>query len=151
DDDDGDTYDIWDITIEDVERIRQFLMPNVPDKMDNVILPLIPQPIHTTPPNDDYVALATKLILDELLEEFDEEIRNVTMVDNETAKDPQSHFMEIKVSRNRAKFEITSTHNHMVKLLLMQQLQRIKLIFLAAIQLPVMVDVARRSRLGAWL
>ncbi|GKG53523.1 hypothetical protein Tco_0554923, partial [Tanacetum coccineum] len=29
DDDDGDTYDIWDITVEDIERIRQFLMPNV--------------------------------------------------------------------------------------------------------------------------
>ncbi|GKC36504.1 hypothetical protein Tco_1048888, partial [Tanacetum coccineum] len=153
DDDDGDTYDIWDITIEDVEQIRQFLMPNFPDKMDNVIQPLIPQTIHTTPPNDDYVALATKSILDELLEEFDKEIMNVTMVDKETAKDPQSHFMEIKVhsvitklepfiytrplsplcgviktskpcevSRNRAKFEITSTHNHMVKLLLMRQL-----------------------------
>ncbi|GJX71372.1 hypothetical protein Tco_0308543 [Tanacetum coccineum] len=34
DDDDGDTYDIWDITVEDVERIRQFLTPNVPDEMD---------------------------------------------------------------------------------------------------------------------
>ncbi|GJX41861.1 F-box domain containing protein, partial [Tanacetum coccineum] len=70
DDDDGDTYDIWDITVEDVERIRQFLMPSVPDEMDDVIQPLIPQPIHTRPPNDDYVAPATKSILDELLEEF---------------------------------------------------------------------------------
>ncbi|GJW91725.1 hypothetical protein Tco_0169278 [Tanacetum coccineum] len=26
DDDDGDTYNIWDITVEDVERIRQFLI-----------------------------------------------------------------------------------------------------------------------------
>nr|GEX09347.1 hypothetical protein [Tanacetum cinerariifolium] len=60
DDDDEDTYDIWNITIEDVERIRKFLMPNVPDEMDEVIQPFIPQPIHTTPPNDDYVALATK-------------------------------------------------------------------------------------------
>ncbi|GJX56433.1 hypothetical protein Tco_0286330 [Tanacetum coccineum] len=34
DDDDGDTYNIWDITVEDVERIRKFLMPNVPDEMD---------------------------------------------------------------------------------------------------------------------
>nr|GEX23399.1 RNA-directed DNA polymerase, eukaryota [Tanacetum cinerariifolium] len=33
DDDDGDTYDIWDITVDDVERIRQFLMPNVLDEM----------------------------------------------------------------------------------------------------------------------
>ncbi|GKB38694.1 hypothetical protein Tco_0883636 [Tanacetum coccineum] len=36
DDDDGDTYDIWDITVKDVERIRQFLMPNVVDEMDEV-------------------------------------------------------------------------------------------------------------------
>ncbi|GJU19031.1 hypothetical protein Tco_1146997 [Tanacetum coccineum] len=63
-DDDGDTYNILDITVKDVERIRQFLMPNIPDKMDEVIQPLILQPIHTTPPNDDYVAPATKSILD---------------------------------------------------------------------------------------
>ncbi|GJZ84405.1 hypothetical protein Tco_0649744 [Tanacetum coccineum] len=49
DDDDGDTYDIWDITVKDVERIRQFLMPNIPDEMEKVQQPLIPQPIHTTP------------------------------------------------------------------------------------------------------
>ncbi|GKD05397.1 hypothetical protein Tco_1180371, partial [Tanacetum coccineum] len=74
DDDDGDTYNIWDITVEDVKLIRQFLTPNVPDEMDKVIQPLISQPIHTTPPNDDYVAPATKSILDELLEEFGDEI-----------------------------------------------------------------------------
>ncbi|GJR90152.1 hypothetical protein Tco_0214163 [Tanacetum coccineum] len=88
DDDDGDTYDIWDITVDDVERIRQFLMPIVPNEMDDVIQPLIPQPIHTRPPNDDYVALATKSILDELLEEFRDEIMNVTMDDKEAVKDP---------------------------------------------------------------
>ncbi|GJX94594.1 hypothetical protein Tco_0349180 [Tanacetum coccineum] len=54
-------------------------------------------PIHTTPPTDDYVAPATKLMLDELLEEFDDEIVNVTMVDEEAVKDPQSYFMEIQV------------------------------------------------------
>ncbi|GKE38113.1 hypothetical protein Tco_1461518 [Tanacetum coccineum] len=97
DDYDGDTYDIWDITVEDVERISQFLMPNVPDEMDEVIQPLIPQPIHTTPPNANYVAPTTKLNLDELLEEFDDEIVNVSMVDEEAAKDPQSHFTEIQV------------------------------------------------------
>ncbi|GJY27486.1 retrotransposon protein, putative, ty1-copia subclass [Tanacetum coccineum] len=112
DDDDKDTYDIWDIAVKDVERIRQFLTPNVPDEMDEVIQPLIPQPIHSTPPNDDYVAPTTKLILDELLEEFRDEIVNVTMVDKKDdsnptkdieelerllAKDPQSHFIEIQV------------------------------------------------------
>nr|GEV34974.1 hypothetical protein [Tanacetum cinerariifolium] len=29
DGDDGDTNDIWDITVEEVERIRKFLTPNV--------------------------------------------------------------------------------------------------------------------------
>nr|GEU41286.1 DUF4219 domain-containing protein/UBN2 domain-containing protein [Tanacetum cinerariifolium] len=110
--DDGDTYDIWDIMVEDVELIRQFLMPNVSDEIDEVIQPFIPEPIHTTLPNDDYVALATKLILDELLEEFRDEILNVTMVDEEAefnltkdieelgrlfTKDPQSHFTKIHV------------------------------------------------------
>ncbi|GJX37861.1 hypothetical protein Tco_0251164 [Tanacetum coccineum] len=65
--------------------------------MDEVIQPLIQQPNHTTPPNDDYVAPATKSILDEFLEEFGDEIVNVAMVDEEAAKDPQSHFMEIQV------------------------------------------------------
>ncbi|GJT50665.1 hypothetical protein Tco_0976822 [Tanacetum coccineum] len=112
DNDDGNIYDMWDITIEDVERIRKFLTPNVPDEIKEVIQPLIPQPIHTTPPNDDYVAPATKSILKDLLEEFRDEILNVTMVDEEAdfsptkdiekleiilAKDPQSHITEIQV------------------------------------------------------
>nr|GEW03946.1 hypothetical protein [Tanacetum cinerariifolium] len=112
DDDDGDTFDIWDITVEDVERISQFLTPNISDVMNEVIQPMIPQPIHATPPNDDYVAPATKSILDELLEEFKDEILNVTMVDDEAdfnptrdikelerhlTKDPHSHFMELQV------------------------------------------------------
>nr|GEU57656.1 hypothetical protein [Tanacetum cinerariifolium] len=72
----------------DTSGDTQFLMPNVPDEMDEVIRPLIPQPIHTTSPNDDYVAPATKSILDEILEEFRDEIMNVTMDDEEAAKDP---------------------------------------------------------------
>ncbi|GKB91078.1 hypothetical protein Tco_0963350, partial [Tanacetum coccineum] len=131
DDDDGNIYNICDITVEDVERIRQFLTPNLLVEMDEVIQHLILQPIHTTPPNDDYVAPATKSILNELLKEFGDEILNVTMVEKKAdfnptkdieelerllAKDPQSHFMKIQLYR------------------LMKKL-----------------DVARRSRLGAWL
>ncbi|GJZ10074.1 hypothetical protein Tco_0544833 [Tanacetum coccineum] len=71
--DNGDICDIWDI-------IREFLTPDVPD------------------------------VMDDLLEDFREEILNVTMVDEEAnfnptkdieelerllAKDPQSHFIEI--------------------------------------------------------
>ncbi|GKE10071.1 hypothetical protein Tco_1413622, partial [Tanacetum coccineum] len=61
DGDDGDTFDMWDITVEDVEQIRQFF--NIPDEIDAIVQPLIPEPIHTTPPNYDYVAPATKSIL----------------------------------------------------------------------------------------
>ncbi|GKE29486.1 hypothetical protein Tco_1444870 [Tanacetum coccineum] len=110
DGDDGDTFDMWDITVEEVERIRKFF--NVPDEIDEIVQPLIPEPIHTTPPNDDYVAPATKSILDELLEEFRDEILNVTMDDEEAdfnpnkdlevlerllAEEPQSNFTKIQV------------------------------------------------------
>ncbi|GJR84454.1 hypothetical protein Tco_0155239 [Tanacetum coccineum] len=78
---DMDSFDIWDITVEDVEQNRQFYTPNIPNVIKNVIQPLISKTLHTTPPNEDYVALATKSILDDLLEEFGDEILNVTMVD----------------------------------------------------------------------
>nr|GEX04541.1 hypothetical protein [Tanacetum cinerariifolium] len=115
DDDDGDTYDIWDITIEDVEWIKQSF--SVPDETDEVIQPLISQPIHITSPIDDYVAPATKPILDELLED---KILNVTMVDKEAnfnltkdikelerflAKEPQSHFTKIQIHSVITKLE----------------------------------------------
>nr|GEU69467.1 hypothetical protein [Tanacetum cinerariifolium] len=92
DSDDGYIYDILDITVEDVEWIRQFLTPDVPDVMYDVKQPLILKTIHTTPPNEDYVAPATKSILYELLEEFRDEILNVTMVE-EGAKLLLSGFM----------------------------------------------------------
>ncbi|GJZ71696.1 hypothetical protein Tco_0635547, partial [Tanacetum coccineum] len=110
DGDDKDTFDMWDIMIGDVERIRQFLTPYVPKVIEDVIQPLIPKTLHTTPPNEDYVAPATKSILDELLEEFEDEILNITMVDEGgdfnpnkdieeleklLANDPKPHYMEI--------------------------------------------------------
>ncbi|GKC96895.1 hypothetical protein Tco_1162337, partial [Tanacetum coccineum] len=110
---DEDTFDMWDITVEDVEQIRNFF--NVLDEIDEVVQPLIPEPIHTTPPNDDYVAPATKSILDKLLEEFGDDILNVTMVDEEDdfnrtkdleelerllAMRPQSNFTGIQVDRD---------------------------------------------------
>ncbi|GJV02785.1 hypothetical protein Tco_1336354 [Tanacetum coccineum] len=73
------------------------------------------EPIHTTPPNDDYVAPATKLILDELLEEFGDKNLNVATIDKEAdfnptkdleelerllAMRPQSNFMKIQVDRD---------------------------------------------------
>ncbi|GJS62207.1 hypothetical protein Tco_0656991 [Tanacetum coccineum] len=104
--DEGDIYDIWDITVKEVERLRQLLIPilltlpepdlvvqpyvsvipffdevkvvrqeepdddidsipkQVPNVNDDLIQPLIPQPIHTTPPDNAYVVLDTDLILD---------------------------------------------------------------------------------------
>nr|GEV02200.1 hypothetical protein [Tanacetum cinerariifolium] len=56
DGDDGDILVMRDITVENVERIRQLLTSNVPNVMDDIIQPLIPKTIHTTPPNEDYVA-----------------------------------------------------------------------------------------------
>ncbi|GKE01774.1 hypothetical protein Tco_1389757 [Tanacetum coccineum] len=152
--DEGDLYDIWDITVEDVKRLRQLLIPAVhtlpkpdpveqlyvplipfpnevkvarqeepdddsdsiptqaPDVNDDLIQPLIPQPIHTTPLDDAYVVTNTDLILDELLEEFRDEILKIIMVDEEAnfnrtrdikelerliATDHESSFIEIKV------------------------------------------------------
>ncbi|GKG06977.1 hypothetical protein Tco_0329946, partial [Tanacetum coccineum] len=66
DGDDKDTFDMWDITVKDVEWIRKFF--NVPDEIDEIVQLVIPKPIHTTPPNDDYAAPATKSNLDEPLE-----------------------------------------------------------------------------------
>ncbi|GKA53935.1 hypothetical protein Tco_0752884 [Tanacetum coccineum] len=59
----------------------------VPDVMDNVIQPLILQSIHTTP--------ATKSILDELLDEFSDEIMNITMVDEEADFNPTRDLEEL--------------------------------------------------------
>ncbi|GJV37009.1 hypothetical protein Tco_1409486 [Tanacetum coccineum] len=77
---DEDIFDMWNITVEDIERIRQFLTPNISDIIKDVIQPLIPTTLYTTPPNEDYVAPATKPILDKLLEDT---ILNVAMVDED--------------------------------------------------------------------
>ncbi|GKD32178.1 hypothetical protein Tco_1242956 [Tanacetum coccineum] len=108
--DDGDIYDIWDITVEDVKRIRQFLTPNVPNVTDDVKQPLILKTIHTTPPDEDYVASATKSILDEPLEEFRNEILNVTMVDGETDFNPTKDIEELE------RLLITDPHLYFTKI-----------------------------------
>nr|GEV94691.1 hypothetical protein [Tanacetum cinerariifolium] len=105
DDADGDSYDIWDITVEDVKRIKQFF--NVPDETYKVIQTLIPQPIHITPPIDDYVAPATKLILDELLED---KILNVTMVDKEADFNPTKDIEELE------RFLANETQSHVTEI-----------------------------------
>ncbi|GJT01225.1 hypothetical protein Tco_0822394 [Tanacetum coccineum] len=76
--DEGNMDNIWGITVKDVEDevkvVREEEPDNnidsisihVPDVTNDVIQPLIPQTIHTTPPDKDYVALGTKPIFDEL-------------------------------------------------------------------------------------
>ncbi|GJW29312.1 hypothetical protein Tco_0046187 [Tanacetum coccineum] len=104
--DNGDTFDMWDITVEDVERIRQFPTSSVPDVIEDVIQPLILKTLHTTPPNEDYVALATKPIFYKLLED---NILNVAMVDEEAdptrlvtdAEDDDGYFVIVDVRRRR--------------------------------------------------
>nr|GFD25299.1 hypothetical protein [Tanacetum cinerariifolium] len=88
--DEGNKEEIWDLTIEDIKRLRQIL----------------------TPPDDVYDAPATDLILDEILEEFRVKILDIIAIDEEgdcnpttdikelkrlLAKDPQSYFTKIHV------------------------------------------------------
>ncbi|GJT79925.1 hypothetical protein Tco_1054267 [Tanacetum coccineum] len=88
---DRDTFDKWDITVKDVNRIRKFLTPNIPDVIEDIIQPLILKTLRATPPNEDYVAPATKPILDELLED---KILNEAMVDEEA--DPTRDLEELE-------------------------------------------------------
>ncbi|GJT82412.1 hypothetical protein Tco_1056754 [Tanacetum coccineum] len=73
----------------DVDSFHQnkiyFDQPRPPEKVffildKDVIQPLIPKTLHTTPPKEDYVAPASKSILDKILED---NILNVVMVDEE--------------------------------------------------------------------
>ncbi|GJU88402.1 hypothetical protein Tco_1300825 [Tanacetum coccineum] len=109
----GDTFDMSDITVKDVERIRKFF--NVPDEIDEILQPLIPEPIHTTPPNDDYVAPTTKSILDELLKEFSDEILNVAMIDEEADFNPIKDLEELeRLLAMRPQSNFTEIHVHSV-------------------------------------
>ncbi|GKE22409.1 hypothetical protein Tco_1433921 [Tanacetum coccineum] len=121
--------------------------------------------IHVTPPDENYVAPAIKSILDYLLEEFGEEILNVTMVDEGAecsptkdleelerllAKDPQSHYTKIRgYNSEETKLEVTSTRNYVVYAFGIS----FSCIYTgnAHDESPVMVDVARGSRLETLL
>ncbi|GKD04131.1 hypothetical protein Tco_1179105 [Tanacetum coccineum] len=82
----------WDITIKDVERLTQLLTPTIHtlpnlESVDydipphgGVVQPLTPQTVHITPPDDDYVAPATNIILDKQFNEFGEEFSDINRV-----------------------------------------------------------------------
>nr|GEY18315.1 hypothetical protein [Tanacetum cinerariifolium] len=80
DGDDRDTFDMWDITVEDIELFKQFLTPKVPNIIEDIIQHVALITLYTTPPNKDCVASATKPIFDELIED---KILNVAMVNEE--------------------------------------------------------------------
>nr|GEU76358.1 hypothetical protein [Tanacetum cinerariifolium] len=68
-----------------------------PDVNDDLIQPLIPQTVHTMPPYDAYVVTDTKPILEELLEEFEDEILYITLVDEEADFNPIRDIKELKL------------------------------------------------------
>ncbi|GJS92190.1 hypothetical protein Tco_0774826 [Tanacetum coccineum] len=55
---------------------------------DHVMQPLTPKTVHITPPNDNYVAPATNLILNKHLNEFGEEFTNNTRVSKKIDSNP---------------------------------------------------------------
>nr|GEU90155.1 DNAse I-like superfamily protein [Tanacetum cinerariifolium] len=72
--DEGNSKEIWGITIEDAKRLKQTL----------------------TPPDHTYDALVTDSILDELLAEFRDEILDITMVDKEADCNPSKDIKELE-------------------------------------------------------
>ncbi|GJS56169.1 hypothetical protein Tco_0629531 [Tanacetum coccineum] len=62
---------------------------------DGVMQPLTHQIVHITPPEDDYVAPATSLILDKHLNEFREEFSDITRVDKRLDGNPINDVKEL--------------------------------------------------------
>ncbi|GJX89624.1 hypothetical protein Tco_0341638 [Tanacetum coccineum] len=127
--DEGDMNDGYDITVEDVERLRKIVTPSIyalPNLkpivqpymplglgynkvkfireeeqdydillQDHVIQPLTPQTVHITPPDDDYVASATNLILNKHLNEFGEEFSDNTRVSEKIDSNPVNDLKEL--------------------------------------------------------
>ncbi|GJX59590.1 hypothetical protein Tco_0290980 [Tanacetum coccineum] len=71
------------------------------DVMDDVIQPSIPQTIHTTPSDDSYDSPATDPILDELLEEFGDELLNITVDNEEKICNPTRDIEELELGLYR--------------------------------------------------
>ncbi|GJR61997.1 hypothetical protein Tco_1504159 [Tanacetum coccineum] len=84
--DEGDMDVGWNITVEDIERLREEEQDYDIPLHDGVMQPLIPQTVHITPPDDDYVAPATSPTLDMQLNEFGKEYYDITRVANHHPK-----------------------------------------------------------------
>ncbi|GJV51438.1 hypothetical protein Tco_1447179 [Tanacetum coccineum] len=108
----GDMDVNWDITVEDVERLRPIHDKEeiVRDEKqdydiplhDGVMQHLTPQTVHITPPDDDYVAPETSPTLDKQLNELGKECFNITsvaeMADGNPVKDKKELSDIIKTS-----------------------------------------------------
>ncbi|GKB07019.1 hypothetical protein Tco_0835252 [Tanacetum coccineum] len=101
----------------------------------DVIQPLIPTTLQTTPPNEDYVAPATKPILDKLLED---KILNVAMVDEEAdptrdleeperllVEDP--HFTKIQVPVTKSNYKMMHMEGCLVNYWLQEHISNLDL------------------------
>ncbi|GJS98402.1 hypothetical protein Tco_0819572 [Tanacetum coccineum] len=86
DGDDEDTFDMWDIMVEDVERIRKFF--NIPDEIDEIVQPACSfmlcdldfEPLSlslSSLPSCDLMSLTNMLILLHYLESFKSEFAEV--------------------------------------------------------------------------
>ncbi|GKC04488.1 hypothetical protein Tco_0996098 [Tanacetum coccineum] len=84
DGDGGDVFDMWDITVKGVERIRQFLKPNIPDEMDKIVnVTMVDKEADSNP------------------------TRDIKELERLLAKNPLSHFTEIQGSNSKGiEFEV---------------------------------------------
>ncbi|GJS25329.1 hypothetical protein Tco_0453961 [Tanacetum coccineum] len=89
-------YGVTDVFGYGITDVVMSISIHAPDVMDDVIQPLIPQTLHTTPLGKDYLAPATKSILDELLEQFGDKILDITMVDEEADFNPTRDIEELE-------------------------------------------------------
>ncbi|GKD07847.1 hypothetical protein Tco_1187532 [Tanacetum coccineum] len=117
--DEGDMDVGWDITVKDVERLRQFLTPTIhtlpnPEPVVQPYMPLGPvhdkekiikeeeqdydiplHDVHITLPDDDYVAPATSPTLDKQLNEFGKECSDITRVAEKENGNPVKDMQEL--------------------------------------------------------
>ncbi|GJR49784.1 hypothetical protein Tco_1400305 [Tanacetum coccineum] len=62
---------------------------------DHIMQPLTPQTVYIMPPDDDYVAPATNLILNKHLNEFEEELDDYTRVSKKIDSNPVNDLKEL--------------------------------------------------------
>ncbi|GKE35587.1 hypothetical protein Tco_1454909, partial [Tanacetum coccineum] len=95
--DEGDMNDGYDITVDDVERLRKILTPSIHTllNLEPIVQPYMPLIVHIAPPDDDYVAPATNPILNKLLNEFGEEFADNTRVFEKIDSNPVNDLKEL--------------------------------------------------------